>query len=70
MAGMLEVNLTASLMEKQWQNIEESSMCTTSPDLCNWIAEFIVKNSEYVAAGPETDSRWYQVRHVYVCVCR
>ena len=69
LAGKLEANLTASLMEMQWKNTM-GTYCTDDPDLCEKMIDFVLENSMYIRAE-ENDSdplqwssdpdRWYQV---------
>lgn len=57
----MEVNLTASLMEMQWQNTM-ANYCTDNPDLCNKIADFMIENSAYTGTDRDFNQpHWYQV---------
>ena len=61
LAGMLEANLTSSLMEMQWQNTM-ATYCSDDAQLCSKIADFILKNSVYMSKDRSLrDPRWYQV---------
>lgn len=64
LAGMMEVNLTASLMEMQWQNTM-ADYCTTNPALCQKVIKFVFDNSAYVENNDFSDPRWYQVKLFY-----
>lgn len=59
---MMEANLTASLMEMQWQNTM-GNYCTANPTLCNTITSFLFENNLFIGAPSNTfdDPRWYQV---------
>ena len=70
LAGKLEANLTASLMEMQWKNTM-ATYCTDDPDLCEKMVDFVLENSIYIgdeenASDPlrwsNDPDRWYQVR--------
>lgn len=64
LAGVMEANLTAHLMEQHWQNIESNFACDGDYHLCGDVLEFVYKNGLYIGHvdKDDSDSRWYQVR--------
>ena len=61
LAGVMEANLTASLMEMHWQNTM-GNYCTANPDLCDKLVQFILENNVYTGTDRNmSDPRWYQV---------
>jgi len=63
MAGMLEANLTAPLIQMHWKNIM-GSYCTTASDYCTKLESFISQNSDFVAGQIRSSAGsnyWHQV---------
>ena len=72
MAGLLEGNLTAPLIQMHWNNIM-GSYCATPSDYCTKLENFISNNSDFMAdqIHLSTDSDyWHQVRLTVKCVGR
>ena len=64
LAGWVELNLTASLVEKQWKNTM-GSYCSQKPSVCKAVDSFLRNNTQFVKRSLDLSSPiWYQVRRV------
>ena len=66
LAGVMEANLTAHLMEQHWQNTESDFACGGDRELCTDVLRFLYRNNFYVGRDKDlSDARWYQVCMLY-----
>ncbi len=62
LAGWVELNLTVSLIEMQWQNTM-ADHCPQKPDVCKAVDDFLEKNSMFTKNEADlANPIWYQVR--------